>query len=217
MTQQINLFNPIFLRQKKYFCTVTILQALALLMVGVLSFYGYAWYQTKALSKEVDEVGKKLDAEQKRLASLTGELGPRKKSQELEQQIKELEKQLREREEILGIQTSSLDSGGRGFSEYLRALARQSVNGLWLTNISIRDGGNRLFIGGKALRPELVPDYLKRLGKERVMQGQTFSSLGMRVAKIVEVGKGTQRDGYFEFALNSGEQEIGQEETARVR
>ena len=35
MSQQINLFNPIFLKQKKTFSAVNMLDALALLLVGV--------------------------------------------------------------------------------------------------------------------------------------------------------------------------------------
>lgn len=215
MTQQINLFNPIFLRQKKYFSTVTILQALALLLVGALSFYAYAYYQTNRLAKDVEETGRRLDQEQKRLASLSGDLGPRKISKELEQQFKELDRQFRDRQEILGIQTSSLGEGSRGFSEYLKAFARQSVNGLWLTSFSIRDGGSRLTLGGRTLRPDLVPDYLKRLGKERVMQGQSFSSLDMQFAQRVSINK--VRDGYFEFKLNSADGDHPKDETGKAR
>ena len=38
MTQQINLFNPIFLKQKKIFSAVNMLDALALLLVGIALF-----------------------------------------------------------------------------------------------------------------------------------------------------------------------------------
>ena len=42
MSQQINLFNPIFLKQKKYFSVVTMLQALLLIVLGSMLFFAYA-------------------------------------------------------------------------------------------------------------------------------------------------------------------------------
>jgi hypothetical protein len=198
VTQQINLFNPIFLRQKKYFSFITILQGLALLLIGVLGFYAYATYHMGQLSKEVQEVSKRLELEKGRFSKAGKEFGPRQKNKELEMQIKDLEKQVQQRESILGIQAGS---GGHGFSEYLRAFARQSVNGLWLTSFRLSASGNTMVIGGRALRADLVPDYIKRLGNEKIMHGQPFSSLDMRLIRVEKVG------GYFEFNLNSVEQQ----------
>lgn len=209
MTQQINLFNPIFLRQKKYFSFITILQGLALLLIGVLGFYAYATYHMGQLNEEVQDAGKRLEQEKNRLSRAGKEFGPRQKSKELETQVKELETQVREREEILGIQAGA---EGRVFSEYLRAFARQSVNGLWLTSFSLSEGGNRMVIGGRALRADLVPDYLKRLGNEKIMRGQPFSSMDMKLTRVEKVG------GYFEFNLRSVEpQQPGDEPVKTAR
>jgi cell division protein FtsL len=207
VTQQINLFNPIFLRQKKYFSFITILQGLALLLVGVLGFYAYATYHMGQLNEEVQDVNKRLEQEKSRLSKAGKEFGPRQKSKELEMQVKDLEKQVREREEILGIQAGA---EGRGFSEYLRAFARQSVNGLWLTSFSLSEGGSKMVIGGRALRADLVPDYLRRLGNEKIMHGQPFSSLDMKLTRVEKVG------GYFEFNLYSVEPQAPGDDPAKA-
>lgn len=216
MTQQINLFNPIFLRQKKYFSFVTILQALALVLIGVLSFYAFAVFQTGRLGKEVEEAGKRLEQEKARLSKAGTELGPRKKSQELEAQVKDMERQVKEREEILGIQAGA-GGDGHGFSEYLRAFARQSVNGLWLTSFSLSENGSKMVIGGRALRPDLVPDYIKRLGKEKVMRGQPFSTLDMKLTKVEKTPTGKGLEGYFEFNLRSTEPEQPRDDLGKAR
>lgn len=216
MTQQINLFNPIFLRQKKYFSFVTILQALALLLIGMLSFYAYAVFQTGRLGKEVEEAGRRLEQEKVRFAKVGTELGPRKKNQELEARVNDMERQVKEREEILGIQAGA-GGDGRGFSEYLRAFARQSVNGLWLTNFSLSENGSKMVIGGRALRPDLVPDYIRRLGKEKVMRGQSFSTLDMRLTKVYKSPAGKGVEGYFEFNLRSMEPEQHRDDLGKVR
>ena len=217
MTQQINLFNPIFLRQKKYFSFVTILQALALVLIGAMSFYAYAVFQTGRLSKEVDEANKRLVQEKARLSLVGVEFGPRKKNLELEKQVVELEKKVKEREDILGIQKGGGIGQGRGFSEYMRAFARQSVSGLWLTNFNMSGGGSKMIVVGRALRPDLVPDYLKRLGNERIMRGQPFSTLEMQVTKVDNVLKGRGAEGYFEFSLRSVEPERADADPDKVR
>ncbi len=55
MAQQINLYNPIFLQKKKHFSTVTMLQALGLLLAGILAFYGYAVHESRALTRVADD------------------------------------------------------------------------------------------------------------------------------------------------------------------
>lgn len=217
MTQQINLFNPIFLRQKKYFSLVTIMQALALVLVGAMSFYAYAVFQTGRLSKEVEETNKRMELEKERLGQAKVEFGPKKKSTDLEKQVTELEKKVRDREEILGVQKDGVVPAGKGFSEYMRAFARQSVNGLWLTNFRMRGNGGDMVIIGRALRPDLVPDYLKRLGNERIMNGQPFSTLEMQLTKIEKNPKGKGGEGYFEFSLRSQDAEKVEADVGMVR
>ena len=52
MSQQINLYNPVFLKRKKTFSAVTMLDALALLLVGVAAFYAYASTTTLHLDRQ---------------------------------------------------------------------------------------------------------------------------------------------------------------------
>ncbi len=66
-----------------------------------------------------------------------------------------------------------------GFSEHLKGLARQSVDGLWLTGILLQEGGLHLSLAGRVKSPELVPRFLKNLAAEPVYQGHHF-----RVFKI---------------------------------
>lgn len=205
MTQQINLFNPIFLRQKKYFSTVTILQALALVLIGTLGFYAYAVFQTNHLSKEVAEAGKRLDVEKNRLSKISANFAPHEKNKELEAQVKALEKQLKTNEDILGIQAGVAAGQERGFSGYLLAFARQSVSGVWLTNISVGEGGGNMVIVGRALKAELVSDYIKRLSREKAMHGLTFSTLDLQQTAGEKSLKSKVPEGYFEFNLRSVE------------
>jgi hypothetical protein len=59
----------------------------------------------------------------------------------------------------------------------MRAFARQSLDGVWLTGFEIDAGGRELALSGRALGAELVPRYLERLNHESLLQGRQFSSL----------------------------------------
>ncbi len=208
MSQQINLYNPIFLKQKKIFSSQTMTQALGLLALGLLAFYGYARYQVANLQTEADSSAKRLAMAQTRTEHMAQELGPRKKSANLEADIQQAEVELRALQAVQG----ALKQGGlastNGFSPYLKAFARQAVEGLWLTGFSV--SGSEMAISGRTLKPELVPEYIRRLGEEPVMQGRKFAMLEMRQpeAPPAKDGKAAVAPRYIEFTLQSAHQEL---------
>lgn len=198
LSQQINLFNPIFLSQKKYFSAATIVQALGLVILGALAFYGYAAYQFRLLDKDLGDASRRLEQEQARFSRTATEFAPKQKNKMLEVEIQKLEKQVEDREAILSMQQSGTLNGVRELTEFMRAFARQSVNGLWLTSFSMNEAGSGMVIGGRALRADMVPAYIRRLGQERVMQGHSFGGFEVRLSQI-----DAQRN-YFEFSLRAG-------------
>jgi len=62
----------------------------------------------------------------------------------------------------------------QGFSPYLAALGRQRTPELWLTELAINGGSGAIELAGRSTRPDLVPEYLQRLGREAVLVGQQF-------------------------------------------
>ena len=65
MAQQINLFNPIFLRQKLYFSAVAMAQALALIALGVLAIYVYQASQNAKLQRVAADAFQHLRGERR--------------------------------------------------------------------------------------------------------------------------------------------------------
>lgn len=177
MSQQINLFNPIFLQQKKIFSTRTMAQALGVLVLGVVAMGLYGNARVAALQKQADAGAAQLQARQARLLAVNAEFPPRQKDPALAAEVLEAERQLGALREVSGV----LQGGGlgntRGYAEYFRALARQHVEGLWLTGLTISGAGSEIGVRGRALDPEAVPGYLTRLTREPVMQGKGFGSL----------------------------------------
>ncbi|MBT9612126.1 MAG: PilN domain-containing protein [Burkholderiales bacterium] len=208
MSQQINLYNPLLLKQKKIFSARTMAQALGLIALGLAAVYGYARYQVANLQTESEQAVKRHEAVQARLARISQQFGPRQKSTELEASIKQAEAELLALTEVqAALKQGSLVSAS-GFSPYLKALARQVVEGVWLTEFSA--SGSEMAISGRTTKPGLVPDYIHRLGGEEVMQGRKFAMLEMRRPQVLATkdGKPGVAPGYIEFTLQSALKEV---------
>ncbi len=179
MSQQINLFNPIFLKQKKVFSAANMVDALALLLVGVALFYGYASIESLNLDRQSVETARQYNQAKAQLAQTSARYAPRKPDASLDAEVKALEAQLNARKATLDSLGVGLLATGANYAEYMRALARQSLPGLWLTHFKIGAGGEDIEIVGRVLQPELVPVYIQRLKQERALHGRAFDSLSM--------------------------------------
>lgn len=204
MSQQINLFNPIFLKQKKIFTSVAMLQALAVLLVGTLALGWYARQSIGALQQEVDASAAQLERKKTRLASVKAEFVPRGKSRELAARIDAAEAELKGLREVAAVLQRGQFGNTEGYAEYFRAFARQSMGGLWLTAVSIAGAGAEIGVQGRALQPALVPGFIGRLTAEPIMQGKTFDSLQIKQAQLRKPGAAASEAApYVEFALQS--------------
>jgi cell division protein FtsL len=214
MSQQINLFNPVFMKQRKYFSLLAMLQALGMIIAGSLVFYGYAIYQVNQLNRQLEENTTRYNAEQARLASYMAEFSPQLSGQLLQNEVQRLENQVAAESEIIDTLKSGAVGNTIGYSEYMRAFARQVVQGLWLTGFKVTGDAAQISLSGAVLSPELLPVYIQRLGKERIMRGKTFSTLRMQQAKV-DAGAAGQAPTpaarrYVEFTLHSSlESETG--------
>lgn len=179
MSQQINLFNPLFLKQKKYFSSVTMLQALGLLLLGMVVFYGFALWQDRMLGRQALESTYAYEQQKLQFAKVTAELNPEKREAQLEQDLKSTEAAIASRQTLARQLQTGVLGNAIGYSEYLRAFARQTVQGLWLTSIQIVEGGDQLTLSGRALQADLVPVLIKRLKGESVLRGRPLDALAI--------------------------------------
>lgn len=208
MSQQINLFNPLFLKQKKYFSVLAMLQALGLIVLGAGGFYAYALQQVNILARQTEDTAKRYEIEQNRFNNFAMEFSPRESAQVLQSEVKRLEATLIAQKELLDTLKTGAIGNSEGYSEYMRAFARQKVTGVWLTGFEIdADGieidadGIEISLYGAALRPQLVPVYIQRLSKEKIMRGKAFSSLQMQQPHAKPNLPVTQS--YIEFRMKS--------------
>jgi len=211
MSQQINLFNPIFLKQSKYFSTVAMAQALGLMVLGLGLVSGYSSYQVTGLEKQAHATMEQLAQMESELAKLEAEFKSRQKDPVLEGKVKAVETEVQSLQKVSDLFQKGEFGNTKGYSEYFRAFSRQISDGIWLTGLSLYGAGNEIGLQGRALQPELVPAYITRLGSETIMQGKSFATLEMKTQKMEEpapkVNNEKQREptppGYIEFNLQS--------------
>ena len=179
MSQQINLFNPLFLEKKKYFSAVTMTQALGLIVLGMTLFYAFAFWQDRSLARQIAESGRAYEQQKQQFGKITAELSPEKREAQLDQDLKSIEAAIALRRSLMGEFGKGGPAGPGGYSEYLRAFARQTVQGLWLTSIQIAEGGGQLTMSGRALQADLVPVLIGRLKQESVLRGRPLEGLAI--------------------------------------
>lgn len=187
MSQQINLFNPIFLKQKKVFGAVPMLQALGVILAGTVALSAFASYRVNQLDLQAAAGKTVLAGREARLTKAIAQFAPRPKSVALAAEIAEAEAKLQSLREVEGVLRSGALGNTSGYAEYFRAFSRQNVRGLWLTGLSIDGAGNDIGVQGKAMQPTLIPAFIARLTTEKVMHGRSFASLQIARPEMVQV------------------------------
>jgi len=204
MSQQINLFNPLFLRKEKYFSARTMLQSLGLIALGLIGLYVYAIVQTRGAETLAAGYAKELANQREQFLALSGE----GRSKLLEAEVARLDADMRMRRGTLDILQGGELGNTEGFSRYFAAFGRHAMRGVWLTGFSVGEGGNELRIRGRVLYPDLVPAYLKALNEEDVMRGRLVTELKLlakdeSAARRVAPGASAEPERYVEFDLSA--------------
>jgi hypothetical protein len=179
VSQQINLFNPIFLKQKKIFGAVPMAEALGIIVAGALLMAWYASHRVAELEQSAAAGKTLLAGREARLARANTMFAPRQKDPALAAELAEAEAQLASLSQVESVLRGGALGNTAGYAEYFRAFSRQNVNGLWLTGLTIVGAGNDIGVQGKAMQPTLIPNYIARLTAEKVMHGKTFASLNI--------------------------------------
>lgn len=201
MSQQINLFGATALKSKNEFSLVRMVQGLGVILFCAALYYAYTLNLTMGMENQLQGINQNLATEQGRLAGLAADLTKQRSGMTLEQQLKKVEAEAAAQREIINALKNGVIGNTRGYSEYMRAFARQAISGLWLTGFVIDGDATQMSISGAALTPELVPEYILRLKKESVMRGKSFASLQMQLPKLDSAKPGSTP--YLEFNLHS--------------
>jgi hypothetical protein len=176
MSQQINLYNAAFRKQRKHFSSATMLQAMGALLAASFLLYAYQAHQNRTLERAAVENERLLLASREQLRRLTQELADRASDRSIAEDLMRAEERLLARRGLLGELRTGAGGNAQGFSGYLAALARRTVPGVWLTGIEMGKSTD-LVLRGRVLQSDLVPVYIKGLNAEEPFAGRSVREL----------------------------------------
>lgn len=213
MSQQINLFNPIFLKTKKVLSAIALFQTFGLVFLGSVLLLAFAIEQSTGLAKHAEMVTAQLRTAETQVAKLRAQAVLPGNNKALEASLAKLEADIKNRQKIATVLQKNNFGNTQGYSAYFVAFARQIPSGLWLTGFTINGGGNEIGLQGRTLKPELVPTYVSQLKRELIMQGKSFSALQMQLPQAanantqtkIDAIKSSQNPLYIEFDLHSSD------------
>lgn len=183
MKQRINLYVK---REavKVPFSAATCLLIVGVLIVGLIAITLLEQSKRSDKQEQVAQLQKQQSALQTQLTELRAANKPIQESPELLQQAEQLKQQLAQQQRF-GQLLARLAPQQQGlFSSMMTGLSEQALRGVWLSRIQTSDNGRRISLQGFTGHAELVPKYLKQLGKAAAYQGTRFDQF--------ELGEGEQ-------------------------
>jgi Fimbrial assembly protein (PilN) len=171
MHQQVNLYEPIFRAEHRYFSARTIVVSLGVIAAGLAAITAFSWWRVTALERDLHQLESQANS-QSSLASLaTATLAQGESLGVIETRVAALSKELDRRQQALRYLVSGKAGVRLGFSNRMAALARRHVDGLWLTGVTLTSMQGQLALSGIALNADLVPAYLESLAAEPALAG----------------------------------------------
>ena len=201
MPQQINLYNPAFQAKRAPMSMKAAAMGWVATTALVVAIAGYQLISLRSAEQQGRELERQLSAAQADAQRLGGQMASRRQDPRIAGQIAQLEGDVRDRQEAMNVLRSGELGDTHGFSDHLRAFARQSFEGVWLTGLSISTAGRDVSIEGRALQAANVPSYLKRLNGESAMGGHPFSELVIQEPAPDPAAKSAVLPNYVEFRL----------------
>jgi len=212
MTQNINLCDPSLRARRDLLGFEPALTVLAVAVLCVALVAAGARWSLARLEPVAASSASELASQQAAVQALAAQAAGSKPDAALQTEIAGLQRTLTQRGAALrAVSEGAVDREG-GFAGRLEALARQSIDGLWLTGVVLRQ--DDVLLKGRTLTPSLIPVFVQRLDQEPSLQGRSFKALdvvrpleapaaGASAAALSAASSGTPAGhaGFVEFTL----------------
>ncbi|MFV1982262.1 MAG: PilN domain-containing protein [Thiohalomonadales bacterium] len=180
LTQQINLFQSEFHIRREIICAKNV-QYSFILMVSILSLISiYDYFLERSQVDYLLELQIQQTELEKSLQDVKQTAPSMIVDSKLKQQVDGFKNDVVSKQQVFDALSGQSFGNTFGFSGFFKGLAKQTVAGLWLTNLKITTGGKDIGITGSAYRPELVPDFLNNLSNEQIFQGTNFQTFRVK-------------------------------------
>jgi Tfp pilus assembly protein PilN len=198
--QQINLYQA-ELHTTQKILSASKAMAYAGFVLFILAFISAAqWWQQNNQQERLTAIKQNKEQLLKQIEVLSAELAATSDDSEFKKVLVEKEKELKNKKLVLTVLAGQKFGNTRGFAEQFSGLARQHIEGIWLTYLDIHAGGSKLNLQGSTFTPDSVPLYLQNLSNEPSFKGVEFKTF------LMERNKGSSR---VDFDIRSTQKETG--------
>ncbi len=191
--QQVDLYDERFKAPDLVLPAVDVFKMCGLFLAVLLLFTTVRGCSISSLKGDVAELQASQKALEAENAAYEQEFPPAVADTVLDAQVQGLEREQTWKKRLVAELTNQDPANSIKFSSYLEGLASQPVKGLWLREIHVRKGG--LDLAGSTVRPELVPRFMKQLGREKAFEGREF--------KTFKMDSKTEGSGHIDFELKT--------------
>jgi hypothetical protein len=177
MKLRINLYQPV-LQPRLEKMTLKQSAWLVGLVLVVLTFGGLWQYQQLLQQRQQAElVGKQVQNKLKELEVYQQSLAGRQPSMLLQQQAQQLQQSIDQKHQLLSYLKQEISKTPPQYSQVLSHLAAIDLPGIWLTSFQL---GQQQQFSGVVKDSQLLPQWLQALGKNALMQGQSFDGVKLQ-------------------------------------
>lgn len=180
-SQRINLYTE-DLQPKRTWLTPQHCEQLwaATLIVGLVVGALLTW-RNHALFNQAKQIQAQLQSEQAALSTASAQLAERSPSATLAAELQRRSSEEAAKTELLNALESGALKGKQGYSPILNSLAKNTIEGLWLTAIEIN--GSDVNLAGSARKAELIPNYIEQLVNAADFGPRGYESLDIKSAE----------------------------------
>lgn len=180
MSQFINLYNPSLRQRQDSLNAHLLFRLIGWAVCSMVLLTGWLEWQAHGFEQQARVGAEHMKQAQEELVVITRTVSEYQPDARLIGEMQRAERILKGRNELVRLMESGTLGRTQGFSAQMRAFARQSLDGLWLTRVHLNADGSEMEIAGRALKAELLPVYIHRLNSEQIFQGQNFAALNVK-------------------------------------
>lgn len=201
MIQQVNLYTDELRPRREPLQARTAGALLIALLAFLVLVSGFARWEYGDALEEQRAMQRQVELLQDELTGLEQTVAARQEDPDLVAAMRTLDHEVKQRRQVLSQVETLVIADGRHFSAYLEALARQTLDGLWLNTIDLGRSASDIRLTGTARAGERVPQYLQRLSAEPAFNGSEFHSFALdradegRLINFSVATDGAEREG----------------------
>lgn len=172
MRQQVNLLPPDTEKFSRQPFSSRFLTASVVLVSAILILLATLGYQNSQAIRGLNELRETQARNLANLETLRARVRTHVASPDLQARIARTRESIAAHRALHEVLTGDRLGNSDGFSTVLVDLAERKPDALWLRQIQMDTGGQRIGLEGSALDPTSIPTYLQRLGERTSLAGR---------------------------------------------